>query len=297
MNDDSTTVSDEQAFAARIHALLDRARFEQARELVGEALSQFPEDQELVYLASYVDWALGRLDDAEKSLQHLFKLDPRHLGGRIQALRLLASRGDRAGADKAWIGLLGEEPGNADFFGEYAELLLGQGRYHEAIELTNEGLRHQPGNEHCLYVAAIAKMLQYGQLDDNTELITLAREHPDRPRSAHAMVLALEKKRRYRDAYQVSQQMLLAYPNSPEWLHNVRAFKMLSHWSMLPFFPFQRRPWVASVIAYAVMSLLVAATATIIPEMSSEAKQGFLWVWLGYAMYSWIWPPVLRNCV
>jgi len=297
MSSDSAATPNERDFAARIHALIDRARYEQARQIVGEALSRFPEDEELVYLASYVDWALGRLDDAEELLQHLLRLNPRHYGGRIQVARLLLSRGDTMSAERAWIELLAEEPENSDFHGEYAELKLGQAHYLKAIELTEEGLRHQPDHEHCLYVAAIAKLLQYGQLDDNVELGALLREHPARARSAHAVVLALEKKRKYRDAYEVSRQMLLNYPDSPEWLHNVRAFKALSHWSMLPLYPFQRRPWVASIVAYVVMSLLIAMMVMISPEMSSEAKQKFLWVWLAYALYCWIWPPVLRKSV
>ena len=297
MSSDSAVIPNERRFAAQINALIDRARFEEARQAVGEALSRFPENEELVYLSSYVDWALGRLDDSEKSLQFLLKLNPRHYGGRIQVARLLLSRGDTKGAERAWIELSGEEPENADFHGEFAELELGQARYLQAIELASEGLRHQPDHEHCLYVAAIAKLLQYGQVDDNLDLGTLVREHPARARSAHAVVLALEKKRKYRDAYEVSRHMLLSHPDSPEWLHNVRTFKALSHWSLLPLFPFQRRPWVAAIMAYVVMSLLIAVTAMISPEMSSEAKQKFLWVWLGYAMYCWIWPPVLRKAV
>lgn len=297
MSSDSAAIPNERDLAAQIHALIDRERYQQARKIVGEALSRCPDDEELVYLASYVDWALGRVDDAEKSLQHLLQLNPGHRGGRVQAARLLSSRGNTKGAERAWIELLSEEPENADFHGEYAELELGQAHYLKAIELTKEGLGHQPDHEHCLYVAAIAKVLQYGQLDDNVELGALAREYPARARSAHAVVLALEKKRKYRDAYEVSRQMLLSYPESPEWLHNVRAFKALSHWSMLPLYPFQRRPWLASIMAYVVMSLLIAVTVMIVPEMSSEAKQRFLWVWLGYALYCWIWPPVLRNNV
>jgi tetratricopeptide (TPR) repeat protein len=295
VNGNPNLVLEEHEVTGRVHALIDRERFDQARQVLHESLKRFPDSEEIIYLTSYVDWRQGRLDDAEKSLRHLLLLNPEHYGGRIQSARLLVSRGDIKCAEHAWRELLSAEPDNADFYGEYAELMLGGASYLKAIELSAEGLRHQPEHEHCLYVAAIAKMLQYGQLDDNVELGSLIREHPERVRSAFALVLALEKKRKYREAFRVCQQMLAVYPNSPEWLRNARTFKVLSHWSMLPLYPFQRSGFIASVVAWFLICFALAICVQLIPEMSMEAKGSFVWAWLIYALYCWVWPPIFRS--
>ena len=285
----------EHELAGRIHILIDRQRFDQARQALQEASLQLPDSEELIYLSSYVDWAQGRLDDAEETLRRLLQQNPDHYGGRIQVARLLVARGDKEGAERAWRELNHNETENADLYGEYAEFMLGATRYLKALELASEGLQRQPHHEHCLYVAAIAKMLQYGQLDDNAELAALIRDHPERVRSAHALLVALEKKRRYREAYRVCQQMLQANPDSPEWLHNARAFKALSHWSMLPLYPFQRSGWIASFVAFFAVCVVLAVLNYVIPEMSLEAKMHFLRAWFAYSVYSWVWPSVLRS--
>ena len=272
MSGDRAATAKENEVAAHIQALIDRKRYQHARQLANEALPRFPDSEALIYLSSYLDWVEGRLDDAEQSLRHLLHLNPEHYGGRIQNARLLGSRGDNEGAEHAWIQLLGEDPENADLSGEYAELMLGKSQNMKAIELATEGLRHQPEHDHCLYVAAIATMRQYGQLEGNSAIIDLMRHHPSGERSAFVQLVALERKRKYRESYRLCQEMLREYPDSEAWLANARTFKVLSHWSMLPLHPFQRSGFVASMAAFLVMTILLMLGTMIFPDMPAEAK-------------------------
>lgn len=297
MSGSSPPAPEEDELVAHIQALVDRRRYARAAQALREGLSRYPDSQALIYLSSYIDWAQGRLDEAEQTLRHLLTLDPEHRGGRIQDARLLVSRGDAEGAERAWIALLGGEPDNADYYGEYAELLLGKSRYLKAIELATEGLRHQPDHEHCLYVVAIAKVRQYGQLDGNPEISVLTALHPESERSAFVRLVVLEKKRKYREAYRVCQQMLQSYPESDVWLENTRNFKVLSHWSMLPLYPFQASGFAASFVGFLLITMLLLLCTIIFPAMPIEVKMMFIWAWVVHSVYCWVWPSVLRNSV
>lgn len=168
----------------------------------------------------------------------------------------------------------------------------------KAVELAEAGLRHEPQHEHCLYVIALTKVIYYGQVNENAELCALISHHPERVRSAYALVVALRKKGKFREAYRVSQQMLRAQPDSPEWLENVRTFKLASHWSMLPLYPFQRWGLLgASLTSLLGVCLILAMLVQIFPQLSEAVKLSFVLGWLAYSVYSWIWPPMLRDII
>jgi predicted Zn-dependent protease len=282
------------AFVDRVAALVERNRLDQARAVLGDALRKFPDNRELLYYSTYVDWAQGRLEECERTLQHLLRLDPTHPGGRIQLARLLTSRKNLAGAEKVWIELIRENPADADLYGEYAELMLNALQVKKALELAAEGLRHEPENEQCLYIIAFAKVVHGGRAKGNVELAKLVERHPERERTANALVMALEAKGRYQEAYRVSRQMLLANPHSPVWLHNVRVFKAASHWSMKPLYPFQRWGWGASIAVWFFVVLVAGPLSALAGPGVSVA---FIALWVLFVIYSWVWPPILRRIV
>jgi len=276
----------------RVHALVERNRYDQARPLIADALRHFPDNEQLLYYASFIDWAQGNLDQADRSLRQLLQLDPEHYGGRIQLARLLTSRKDLAGAERVWIGLLKDNPEDADLYGEYAELMLNAIWIKKALELASEGLKYEPEHEHCRYVIALANIVYGKRADADAALGSLLKEHPERLRPAYALAVALQSKGRYKEAYRLSQQVLRAHPTSPEWLHNVRMFKVASHWSMLPLYPFQRWGWGASIAFWVLFAFIMA-------PFSKIAGQGaaivLLVIWLLLVVYSWVWPPLLRK--
>lgn len=283
-----------QELLGRVHALVERNRFDQARSLVVDALRHFPDDVQLLYYATFTAWAQDNLDESDRHLRQLIQLDPTHHGGRIQLARLLTGRKDLAGAERIWIELLRDNPEDADLYGEYAELMLNAIWIIKALDLAAEGLKYEPEHEHCRYVIALAKIVYGERADADAALATLLKEHPERLRTAYALVVALESKGRYKEAYRVSQQVLRANPASPEWLHNVRIFKAASHWSMLPLYPFQRWGWGASIALWLVVILGMKPLSIVAGE---GAAMILLVSWLLFVIYSWAWPPILRKIV
>jgi predicted Zn-dependent protease len=291
----SADESSEEAIVGRALLLVDRQRHDQARREIDRGLQRFPESEELIYLSAFVDWASNDLDAADRSLKQLLALNPKHFGGRIQLARQLTSRNDPTGAERVWLELLREHPHDPDLYGEYAELMLNSLIVSKALDLAAEGLKHEPEHEHCLYVIALARLIHGGPADGDKELEALVERHPERARTAHALVVALQKKGRYREAYRVAQEMLRAMPGSPEWLDNVRMLKAQAHWSMLPLYPFQRWGWAASIASWFLFVFILAGITKSVPGISEETRMNVLLVWLAFVAYSWVWPPMLRR--
>jgi tetratricopeptide (TPR) repeat protein len=294
MSDGTDTPLSHGSLVARVHGLIDRQRFEQARTMLGEGLAQYPTSAELLYLSAFVDWAQDRLDAAEKTLQSLLGLDPDHQGGRVLLARLLAERKKPGEAEALWIALLRESPEDPDLYAGYGELMLQSLHIDKALRLAEEGLRHEPEHNHCLYVAAMARLIDGKGLGENQPLATLVARHPEHLRAGTTLVIALESSGRPREALRVSQELLRSAPDNPQLLENVRILKASTHWTMLPLYPIQRWGWPAVFGLWALFAFGVPAIAPGLPPGVRTAVTVF---WLAYVAYSWIWPPLLRKWI
>ena len=294
MTSDDSGQMKESALVERVQLLIERHRYGQARSMLASGLRDFPENEALLYYSAFVDWVEDRLDDAQQTLKQLLKLDPSHYGARIVLGKLLAERKDVGGAEQVWIGLLREYPEDADVFAEYSELMLRTMHAEKAVKVAKEGLRHNPEHEHCLYVVAMAELIEGRGMGKNRNLAELIARHPERLRTGVALMIALQERGRSREAMRISQQLLLSQPHSPEMLENARILKAEAHWSMRPLYPVRRWGWPAAIglwVAFAFGLPLIA------PGLPREVVGGLTIAWVIYAIYSWVWPPLLRKFI
>ena len=70
------------ALLQQAHALIDRRRFPQARQLLATAARDYPDNPQVLYLIAFIDYSEGKLDDAEQTLSSVLLQDPEHYGGR-----------------------------------------------------------------------------------------------------------------------------------------------------------------------------------------------------------------------
>ncbi len=56
---------------------------------------------------------------------------------------------------------------------------------------------------------------------------------------------------------------------------------------MKPLWPLQKWGWGASVVMWLGGIVVIRALAKSAPDIAGPVA----WVWLGYALYSWVWPP------
>ncbi|MGE0031012.1 MAG: tetratricopeptide repeat protein [Steroidobacteraceae bacterium] len=294
MSDDATGALSLSAVVERAHFLIDRQRFDQARTIIGEGLASDPDSDQLLYLSAFVDWAEDRLDSAHTTLRQLLATEPEHYGGRVLLARLLKERKDFQGAEKLWIALLKEYPEDADLHAGYGELMLEVLEVDKGRRLAEEGLRHEPEHEHCLYVVAMARLIDGESLGHNTELATLVSSHPEHLRAGTTLVIALQERGRTREALRISQELLRAQPSHPQLLQNVKALKVATHWSLLPLYPIQRWGWPA---VFALWAIFAFGLPRIAPGLPPNIATGVTVLWIAYVIYSWVWPPILRKMI
>lgn len=292
MNDKSSDKLSHDALIDRVGFLMDRRRYDQARTELREGLGRFPDSPSLIYFSAFIDWIDDRLEPAHESVQQLLRLAPEHYGGRVLLGQLLAERKDLGGAEEVWIALIKNNPEDPELYAHYGELMLNVLDIDKAQRLAQEGLRYDPESEHCLYVAAMARLVDGQGIGDNEDLATLIARHPEHLRAGTTLVIALQERGRRREALRVSQELLRAQPDNPQLLENVKILKAATHWSMLPLYPIHRWGWPAVFALWAIFALGLPRIA---PGLPPGIVLGITIFWVVYVIYSWVWPPLLRK--
>ncbi|HZF16767.1 MAG TPA: tetratricopeptide repeat protein [Steroidobacteraceae bacterium] len=277
----------------KIGGLIERRRFDLARQHLATALKGFPEHPRLLYQAAYIDYITDRCEDARSTLAVLLKLDPEDADARELLARVLAEERQFAESERIWIALLRDHPQEPGYFGGYAHLMLKTMHLDKARRLANEGLRLAPEDHDCLFVAALCEVAQYGGGKDEV-LIELLRQHPDSAASAAVLVVALQERGDFRGAHRVAQDLLRAQPDNAVYLGLVRELRAATHWSMWPLYPLQRWGWGASA---AIWVLVIGILKTAERTVSPAAVNAIALVWIAYVLYSWVWPRVLRKLI
>ncbi len=274
-------------------ALLERQRFGQARRVLAQGLKEFPDSADLQYLGAFVDYSEDRLDDARRAIGAVLLHAPQHFGARSLSAHLHESAGELQQAEATWIDLLREYPENPSCYAAYAELMLKTLHVDKARRLAQEGMRHSPDHDGCLYVASLADVIQGSGRDKvNPYLQKLLQEHPERARTLIALVVALDDRGESRSALRVAQQLLRTRPDSEPLARLVRQLKMRTHWSLLPLYPMQRWGWGGAAIL-TVIGLIGIRIAD--SQLPASVAAVITLVWVGYAVYSWVWPGILRK--
>ena len=291
-NDSDGPKRDLAAVEHEAHALVERRRYAQARLTVGRGLKDFPESIELQYLAAFIDYAQDRQEAAMQGVQAVLTQAPQHYGTRTLCAHLLEDTDQLAEAESVWIELLREYPQSADCYGGYGALMLKTLNLEKAQRLAQEGLRHSPEHSGCLYLAAMIDLIRNRRGAESEHLHRMLHEHPEQVRSAIALAVALSEQGNDRGALRVAQELLRHQPDSTQVVAFVRELKARTHWSLLPLYPMRRWGWTGAIVV-----TLVGITALRLSERTlSPAVAGTVtWLWLGYVVYSWTWPNLLRR--
>ena len=95
-----------------------------------------------------------------------------------------------------------------------------------------------------------------------------------------------------RGGLRVARQLLRTRPDSEPVVRLVRQLELRTHWSLLPLYPMQRWGWggAAAVTAIGIIGIRIADS-----RLSGSVAATITLVWLGYVVYSWIWPGILRR--
>ncbi len=287
MNDQPTNAA---VFSEQAFYFIERRRLNDARRVLKEGLGQYPQDPDLLFHSAQVEWLDEDIAGAEATVRQALLVDPEHAPARQLLASLLTERNEFADAELLLIGLLRDFPEQADFYGRYARLMLRTLHLEKAEQLAREGLRYDPENAECLLAFALCETARSGARP-NEALVKLLGAHPESLSTVHALVVALVDSGRIDEAHRIAQGAMRADPANENLVTLVRELRIQNHWTMKPLWPLQKWGWGASAAMWAGAFILVRML-----EKSAPAVVGpFVIFWLAYAVYSWVWPPVLRR--
>ena len=124
---------------------------EEAAHLATEAVELAPEDPGTLTRAAFVMFHVDRLDDTQKLFSRAtaaadddfaLAFDLAHLGGQ-----LVLARGDEAQALELFELAFENQPETATYGLTLANLLAQRGEHERALQVTEEALRHRPGDQ------------------------------------------------------------------------------------------------------------------------------------------------------
>jgi tetratricopeptide (TPR) repeat protein len=289
---DMGNVPDLASLIAEASAYVERRRYEQARSVIGRGLRHHPDNIDLLYLGACVDYGQGRNAAAMETMESVLAGNPQHVGARRLAGHLLEDKKSFAEAEAIWIGLLRDYPEEPDFYAAYAWLMMRALNFHKAARLAKESLRHEPDHIDGLFVAAMLDVIEGRGKPENLQRLLTA--HPEQAQTSIALVGALSEVGRNREALRLAQGLYRSQPDSPEYLELVRELNVKSHWSLIPLYPMQRWGWAGAVGVTLVGLIFLRVFGHLLPPAPALVLS---LVWLGYVVYSWVWPSVLRKIV
>ena len=277
------------------HALIERRRFLQARQLLNAGVQHYPQNSQLLYLCAFVDYSEDQLAAADATINTVLAQDPQHYGARTLRGEIYEAQKRYPEAETVWIDLLHDYPESADCYASYADLMLRTLHLEKAERLTQEGLRLEPSHRQCLYTASLIHVIQgRSRSESNEHLQQLLQEHPERIHSLLALVVALDERGDSQGALRVAQQLVATRPDSQQFVDLVRALRRQNHWSLLPLYPMKRWGWGGAAVVTAVGILGVRIAGQTLPPSAAETVA---FIWLGYVIYSWVWPRILNKLI
>lgn len=276
----------------QVDALLQRRRTDLARSLLQPALASHPEHTSLLLQSAWADYLDDEHDESLRTVRQVLQAEPTHESARLLYFELLVEKEQYAQAERTIIELLREYPQDAEHYGRYANLMLRTLNFTKGLQLAHEGLRHDPGNVECLAAQALCEFI-----DDprraSSGLQQLLVHHPQLLRTLVLVVVALDHRGDIRGAKQVAQELVRAQPDNEQLVDIARQLKIKGHWSMLPLWPIQQWGWGASFGIW----ILVIVISRALGKVNPAAAGAFVAVMLGYVLYSWVWPPLLRRLI
>ena len=269
---------------------LARLHLEQGRpERALEALRREPQEEssEVWVVRAWSEFALERFDDASISASRGLALSPDEAS--LHLLRAEAARrtGRLVDAEAAILRALALAPDDSDLLCSYAKTVAAAGQLDKAEKLLARAESIDPGSANTRALRATLEWIRRPGGGERSAREALADDPDDVTASVH-LALALSDRAHVHATARHARRAATADPTNADLIAFARETAMHTHWAIRPLWPIMRwgpmPVWIAGVV------LLVLAR-TLLPAPVAGAL-GLLW--LGYAIYSWVVPPLVR---
>lgn len=294
LQEDPASPAEPDAWQLSLQAdeLLDRRRLPQARQVLAQGLRQAPEHLGLLLASARADYIEDRYARARDTLAHALRVAPAHPHARWLLFLVEMHDGRHVEAEELVLGLLHESPDVPAYYAGYSRLMLHALHFRKAGALADEALRLAPNDEEALRSRVLCDLVERrrGAVDQQA-LVRLLAAHPDEVQTLRLVVVALIQAERVREARALARELLRAQPDDPWLLDLLRNLQVHTHWSLWPLWPLQRWGWYGAIGFWVLSLLLLQVLGRVAPAAAGPVQ----WTILAYALYSWIWPPLLRR--
>jgi tetratricopeptide (TPR) repeat protein len=282
-----------QQTIAEIDALVERRRTAQARVRLKGALAQHPNDWRLLLQVAWVEYLDRHFDAAMATLRQVLAQAPHSEPARALLFDLQLEQNELVAAEQVVVELLRERPQAAHYYARYAEVMIRAMQLQKARALCQEGLKCHADDPGCLAAASLCDLIERPRGATSHALQQLLVHHPQWLRTLLLVTIALHDRGDYNGASRIAQELVRAQPDNADIVQLAAELKATTHWSLLPLWPLRRWGWGGSI---ALWLLGIVAVQTL--ARSNSVAAGILgFCILGYALYSWVWPPILRRWV
>ena len=270
--------------------LIERRRFNQARDLLGSALQTDPGNVDLIFLSGALEYYDDKDGPALELLQQVLESEPNHTGARHVLHHVCREVKHYARSEQLIISLLEDYPECAEYYADYSLLMVATWHLEKARQLAAEAMRLDPDAEETISAWATCAFVLEPNEASSEQLHELVRRFPDSRNSLIVLAAALEDQGRKKEALRILQELLSQDPNDEQVVDAVITLKVATHWSTIPLLPMQRYGWAASAVIFVAY---VALATFVLPALSPLMASAFVAVFLLYVAYSWTYPKFL----
>lgn len=276
----------------QIEHLLEVGRADQARPLIGRWLASDPHEPEALYLAARIEYATNHPIETRARVADVLAVQPDHREARHLLFKLELDAGRFQAAEEVILALLRTAPEDAFFLAEYARLMLRVVQLPKARQLVDEALRLEPQLPMAQVMDALLHVAEGDDHAASQRLATLMADDPQATHVAMTALVVLDSRRRWREVLEIGRALLRTRPHDQALIETLIEARLRTHWSTKPLWPLLRFGFAGNV---AIWGGGVAAIAVTAAAGATSAAGICLLVYIGYRVYSWIWPPILRR--
>jgi predicted Zn-dependent protease len=284
-------VSEWNQACAEAHGWMERRRWREAEAALQRGLAAEPENLQLLFARARLAF-LRDQRDAWACAQEVLQREPEHAGARLLLARIAAERGEPAEAEAQLLELLRESPQDPDLLCFYALLLLRAGQIPKSRQLAVEALRHAPEDAFVLSTLALLDLAEGRRTEDMAALEKMLDLYPESEATLRTLAFALLDRHQLAAAEQAAATLVRRSPNDASVVRLAAAIRYYRHWSMRPLYPMLRWGWAGSFGMYGGFLALTFIGRPLLPP---PVYTGLVVLWLVYAVYSWVYPGLLRR--
>lgn len=276
----------------QIAGLLEIGRVDQARRLGGRALGLDPNDADTLCLLGAIEIEADNFSEATRRAREALARAPDHAGARSLLFEALRGEKSHAEAEAVILGLIRDNPRDADHLADYAALLLDVYQLDKARAIVAEALRCSPDHPKAQVLDALLHVIAGDDASASARLGRMVAADPDAGHVAMTAMVVLSERHQYKEALEIARELLRANPSEPELVDAVIELRVASHWSMVPLWPFQRGGWVGSAVMWVAAVFGISALR---PVVGDVVAMTLVVLYLALVVYSWTGPPLLRR--